>query len=500
MFAGKLILTIDDSDTIRSYLKSVLSPLGAKVEGAATGQEGLDRCADTQYDLILLDLILPDSDGIEVLQRIREKNSASAIVMLTGHGGIRSAITAVQLGADGYLEKQEMTATARDHTEFLYALEQALDHRAGLTAQQQLEAMRADFYSMVTHDLRNPAGTVQAALEMLEEDNTGSLTPSQRELLSVARYAVSKMLHLINDYLDYAKIDAGYLRLDQKDVELRQVVEESARLSMLQARARRQTLTLDLPPEPVWAFADGERLRQVLDNLLSNASKYTREKGKLTVQLRVEGDQAVFRVSDTGVGILPEQLPVLFTKYHRVPGEATRGIRGTGLGLLIVKEIVGAHGGSIHAESEGVPGKGATFVFNIPLKPAVVSPEPTESSAQPTPPPAPESEPASPDVENAELYQTFMQEAQKHIHILQDIFNQLYDKPDDRQLIEVAQRTAHTLKGNAGAMQFSLVCDLATQMDDVLRQAARGDLALTLDQVADLERLLGQLDFALATE
>ncbi len=498
MFTGKFVLTIDDSDTIRSYLNSVLSPFGAKVDGAATGQEGIAKCMVAQYDLILLDLILPDTDGIEVLQRIRQKNTTSAIVMLTGHGGIRSAITAVQLGADGYLQKQEMTATAHDHTEFLYALEQALDHRTGLVAQQQLEAMRADFYSMVTHDLRNPAGTVQAALEMLEEDESGKLTSSQQELLSVARYSVAKMLLLINDYLDYAKIDAGYLRLDQTDVELRGVVEDGARLSMVQARARHQTLTLDLPPEPVWAFADGERLRQVLDNLLANACKYTQERGEIALQLRVEGDRAVFRVSDTGVGIPPDQLPLLFTKYQRVSGDGTRGIRGTGLGLLIVKEIVGAHGGSVRAESEGVPGQGTTFVFDIPLKQGVEPPEP--AAAQPRSKPAPVMEAMASDSENAELYETFMQEAQKHIHILQDIFGQLYDKPDNRQLIEVAQRTAHTLKGNAGAMQFTEVRDLATQIDDVLRPAARGDRVLTLEQVADLVHRLEQLDLALANE
>jgi signal transduction histidine kinase len=199
-------------------------------------------------------------------------------------------------------------------------------------------------------------------------------TPAQQELLSIAKTAADKLLNLINDYLDFAKIDAGYLRLDLGEAELRGIVEASAHIAGPQVNAKRQTFALDLPPDPVPAHADAERLKQVLDNLISNAIKYTPEGGHITVQLCVEDEhpigykQAVFRVSDTGRGIPPEQLPALFTKYHRVPGETTRGIHGTGLGLLIVKEIVEAHGGTVSAESEGVPGKGSTFTVRIPLK------------------------------------------------------------------------------------------------------------------------------------
>lgn len=104
-----------------------------------------------------------------------------------------------------------------------------------------------------------------------------------------------------------------------------------------------------------------------MENLLSNAIKYTPKDGAITLQLQKEQDEATIVVSDTGIGITKEQLPALFSKYHRVPGQATKGIVGTGLGLAIVKEIVEAHGGSVAAESEGVPGKGTRFTVRIPL-------------------------------------------------------------------------------------------------------------------------------------
>ncbi len=364
---GKRVLSVDDSPTIRAFLRKLLTMRGAEVEEVATGEEAVARCTvGDPYDLVLLDLMLPDLNGLEVLRRIRAGNDRSAVVILTGTGGVKEAIAAISEGADGYVEKQELSIGG-DYAEFFYALEQALDHRAGLIAQKELEQVKADFYSMVVHDLRGPAGSIFTAIQMLLDGEFGPLSPEQREILSLAKEAVEKQLTLINDYLDYSKIEAGYLKLALGEADLREVVRGSAELARLQAEAKGQSLVLELPEEPVTARVDAERLKQVLDNLLSNAVKYTPEGGRIAVHLHVEGEHAVFRVSDTGPGIPPEHLPALFTKYHRVPGKATRAVQGTGLGLLIVKEIVEAHGGRVWAESEGVPGKGATFTFVIPL-------------------------------------------------------------------------------------------------------------------------------------
>lgn len=367
MFQGKRILTVDDSITIRAFLQRLLSEQGATVDAATTGEEALAYCRlGHKYDLIILDLLLPDTDGIEILREIRQTNDESAIVMLTGVGGVKSAITAVQYGADGYLEKHDLNVGG-DHAEFFYALTQALQRRAGLVAQKQLSQVRADFYSMVTHDMRNPASATLMALDLLLSDYAESLTPQQIELLTMARDASRKLLSLINDYLDFAKIEAGYLKLERQNVDLREVIEEGIRLGLVQAQSKNQTVTLDLPPQPVYASVDPERIRQVVDNLLSNAVKYTPEGGQITVRLRAEERFAILRISDTGQGISPAQMEVLFTKYQRLPGETARRIRGTGLGLFIVKQTVEAHGGTVWAESEGIPGKGSTFVVKLPL-------------------------------------------------------------------------------------------------------------------------------------
>jgi len=368
MLKDRRILAIDDSAAIRSYLQAILTSQCAGLDVAATGREGLEMCTgDERYDLVLLDLLLPDMNGIEVLEHIRQEDDETTVVILTGVGGVKSAMAAVRSGADAYVEKQDM-AVGSDLTGFFYTLEQAIGHRAGLVAQRQLQEVKIEFYSMVTHDLRNPVSGILTAVQVLLEGEVGPLTPDQTEVFRIIQQSASRMHRLVNDYLDFAKIDAGYLRLNLGDVELRKVVEASMHLIRLQSQSKNQTLVLDLPPDPVPARADVERLLQVLDNLLSNAVKYTPEGGRITVQLRVEDGQAVLRVSDTGMGISPAQLSALFSKYHRVPGEATLGIHGTGLGLLIVKEIVEAHGGTVFAESEGTWGKGTTFIVRILLE------------------------------------------------------------------------------------------------------------------------------------
>lgn len=257
---GKRILSVDDSATIRKYLHNILVPFGIAVKEAATGEAALSMLKSSEdFDMVLLDLQLPDMDGMEVLERLRKEDQTTTVVVLTGTGDIRSASAAVKAGADGYIEKHHLPKMDR-LDDLFYALEQSLDHRAGIVAQAQLEAVKADFYSMVTHDLRNPTGAIILSLDMLMSGALGPLLPKQKEFLSIAQTASEKLLALINDYLDFSQIDSGYLRLDKSDTELRGIVEETVKMAELQAEAKAQTLTVELPVDPLPAHIDGKRL------------------------------------------------------------------------------------------------------------------------------------------------------------------------------------------------------------------------------------------------
>ena len=380
MLDDKRILIIDPSTNLRYFLREILTREDAQVVEADGGRAGLAHAKrENSFDLILLDEALSDVTSIKVLRRLREGHSGSAIVMLGGTAGARAAVAALQTGADGYIDKGEI-GVGGNVDQFLYTLQQALEHRAGMVALAQVEQLKTDFYAMVTHDLRNPAGSIKTALLMLQEAETGPLNGDQRALVEIAQISTDKLINLINNYLDYARIDAGYLELVPVETDLCAIVEASARPAALEAQHRRQTLALHVPDGPLYAIVDAQRLSHVVDNLLNNAIKYTPPEGAIDLRLWREGERALLQVSDSGYGIPPDEIAGLFQPFHRGRSMAARGIRGTGLGLLIVKEIVERHGGSVDVQSEGVPGRGSVFTVRLPLRP-VDAPAPGREEA-----------------------------------------------------------------------------------------------------------------------
>ena len=362
----KRVLTVDDSSLIRSALRGIFQEADIALEEAKGGLEALEKLEELdKYDLILLDVMMPDLSGLEVLEQIRARSNERVVVMLTGSDDLGTAIRAIRQGADGYLQKNDLLMRS-DHTDFFYALEQAMNYRSGLIAQQQLEQLKKDLYNMVTHDLRNPANIISMTLELVLEEAIGPLTALQREQLGLADEAAQKLVRLVGDYLDYAKIDEGYFTLEPSQTNLGELIESCVRQTTVLAQARGQTLTVYLS-QPVLLMADSARLKQTVDNILSNAVKYTPEGGTIDVQLSVQGQYARVCVQDSGQGISSEGLKTLFGKFQRLPGEGRR-TQGTGLGLLICKTIVEAHGGKIWAESRGIPGEGSTFIFELPLQ------------------------------------------------------------------------------------------------------------------------------------
>ena len=238
------------------------------------------------------------------------------------------------------------------------ALEQQMEEVKQLS--EDLQRTREDVLRTVAHDLRNPLHVIIASTAMLREPE---LSDERRASLgSITKRAADQMNRLLADLLDSAQIHAGHLSLELADVSLAAIVDRAAESARALADQHSIRLDVHITDATTKVRADDERIQQVLGNLIGNALKFTPPHGCITLAAHGERDRAVIRVSDTGPGIAPEQLPRLFEAFWQ---QRSVDRRGVGLGLGIAKGIVEAHGGTISVES--TVGRGTTFSFTLPL-------------------------------------------------------------------------------------------------------------------------------------
>jgi signal transduction histidine kinase len=232
-----------------------------------------------------------------------------------------------------------------------------------ITLFKQLDRMKSDFVNMVAHELRSPLVSIRQLNSVLLEGLAGPLAEKQEDFVKRGMKKIDALLALINDLLDVAKLEAGRLVQKKTAIDLSEMIEDMVLL--MQLRAKEQGILLTDSCENMRSVvADPKNIEEVLNNLLTNAINYSPEGGKVTVTARGVGNFVEIKVSDTGVGIAPEELPKIFYKFYRVKHPKTRQVTGTGLGLSIVKGIVEAYHGSIHVES--VPDQGTTFTVLLP--------------------------------------------------------------------------------------------------------------------------------------
>jgi|GEM_PF-2290103 len=230
---------------------------------------------------------------------------------------------------------------------------------------RELAEMKEEFLALTTHDLRSPLTVISGVISFFTSGRLGKLSPEQQNMVAMMERNAQSLIELVNDLLDASKLESGSLRLDIASIDLRSLIDESRETMEPLAREKGITFEEHIAPGLPLVEADRPKLRRVIVNLLSNAVKFTGKGG--TVQLRAEplNDRVRIAISDTGVGIAPEDVERLFDKYEQARSRATRGEKGTGLGLYITKQLVELHGGEIKVESE--LGRGSTFSFTLPV-------------------------------------------------------------------------------------------------------------------------------------
>jgi signal transduction histidine kinase len=293
-----------------------------------------------------------------------------------------------------------LTSPARQFTEADLRVAMGLADRAGLAIEnsrlyvqerrlrEQLEALnrrleevnqlKSEFVTVVSHELRTPLTAITGYMELLLEGQMGPVTAAQRQCLGIAMRNAARLVELIDDLLDIARIEAGKVELKRTALDLALLIQEVATALRPQIEAKGQRLTLDLTAALPTTSGDAERVRQILMNLLSNAHKYTPSGGSITVTAGREADRVRIEVHDTGIGLAPEDQARLFTKFFRAQHPMAREVGGTGLGLAITRSLVELHGGAIAVVS--APGQGSTFSVTLPA-----AQEPAGTAIGPTP-------------------------------------------------------------------------------------------------------------------
>jgi PAS domain S-box-containing protein len=234
-----------------------------------------------------------------------------------------------------------------------------------ITAEKQMDQMKSDFVSMVGHEVRGPLNSVLMQHQVILDELAGDLTARQREILQRASEKISALVNLSSELLDLSKMESGLINMEKEELALAAIVSDQVAFHQIKAQEKGICLTLQQLPELPPVLANQVKLEVVLSNLISNAIRYTPERGSITVSVHRDDGYVCLKVSDTGFGIAPEDLERIFSRFYRVKNEQTRYIVGTGLGLPIVKGIVDAHNGRIEVESQ--EGQGSTFSVFIPI-------------------------------------------------------------------------------------------------------------------------------------
>jgi len=255
---------------------------------------------------------------------------------------------------------------------FTIILRDITERKRAEAAMLEADRRKDEFLATLAHELRNPLAPIRSAVEILKlKDSPDATSRRARELIE---RQLQQLVRLVDDLMDRNRITLGRLRLRRERVELARVLEQAIECACHNLRCAERALTWKVPPEPIYLDADPVRLEQVFLNLLDNACKYTGPGGRIGLTAMRDGTDVVVNVSDTGIGIAPEQLPRLFEMFAQMGTEPMRSRGGLGIGLALARGLVEMHGGGIEARSEGA-GKGAEFLVRLPIMDVLPEPQ-----------------------------------------------------------------------------------------------------------------------------
>jgi len=409
-----VLLAEDDPDDVR-LAKLALSPFGSNMcfnfKVVGTLYSAIECLKTENFDVVLLDMGLPDSKGMQTLKKVRGLGLQSPIIVITGLEDEAVALQAINEGAADYLikgrfyedelrrtihyaieRKKVEEALQKAHDELERQVEQRIAELAKSKQELEIQAwglkkankgirilykeleekdkriqelgkIKSDFVSHVSHELRIPMAAIKESINIVLDGVAGKINNQQRKFLDIAKRNVNRLVRLINNVLDFQKFESGKMQFDMQLNDINEVVTDVYKTMAISPNCREVDFSLKLEDNLPKVRFDRDKIIQVLTNLVSNATKFV-DKGNITVATSRAENAVGVSVSDTGCGIRKEDLPKLFQKFGQLAEGNNSKTGGTGLGLAISKEIIKQHKGRIWVESEF--GKGTTFRIILP--------------------------------------------------------------------------------------------------------------------------------------
>ena len=392
------ILIVDDDEGTRRSLSLIFGKMGYETETAGTGQEALEKAQEGSFNLSLLDIKLPDVQGVDLVAPLKQMHPDMTMIMITAYASIETAVRALREGASAYVTKplnmdevlvtiaeaaekqrlieekrraEEELKAYRDHLEELVTERtKELDARTMELEQANLQLQEADrlksvFLASMSHELRTPLTSIIGFTGTMLLGMAGEVNEEQRKQLTMVKTSAGHLLDLINDLLDISRVEAGRVGLSLESFRIGDVVREVAEVCLPMTNEKGLDLLTEVP-EDIMLLTDRRRTKQILMNLASNAVKFT-ERGSVKITARLSADRMLeVRISDTGIGIREDDLGKLFRPFQQLDMTPPKQQGGTGLGLYLCKKLADLLGGDVWAKSEY--GTGSEFGLVLPLK------------------------------------------------------------------------------------------------------------------------------------
>jgi signal transduction histidine kinase len=371
------VLVVDDELGIREGCRRALTTQGFEVEMAENGPAGLHKLREAPFDVLLVDAMMPGMSGMEMLQHARKLYPELVCIIITGYATVELAVQAMREGAHDFVAKPFPPAL------LLQVMNRELDRRrlkreaqrvrdleeqlSGLTRvkaeMEKLAAIESRFMLTMVHILRAPVAVMQNSIQLIQK----GYVPAEElpQMLSRLDLRSGELLAILDDLLLLSRLKEGLGAQPAVPVSVAETLETACSSFQKEAAERQLAISMEVSDRP-FVLGNPDHLRLLWSQLLSNAIRYTPLGGRITLSLKTNFQERRIQgtVSDTGIGIAPEEIPRVFEEFYRTEAAKSMKETGTGMGLPIVQLLLALYGGTIEIDS--TPGKGSSFRFTLP--------------------------------------------------------------------------------------------------------------------------------------